>query len=222
MFDYQLDGTVATITMNDGKANAVSSAFLEGMNAALDRVEADKASALILTGREGMFSAGFDLKELQTGAEAQRALIKGGFELLVRLYEFKKPVLAACHGHGIGMGAFLLMACDTRVCAQGSYKFSLPETAIGMDLNALLVALAKARITKRFMTRVAIQSENLGPDLAVDAGLLDLVVEPDALMATTRGIAEELAKLPSAYGRNKAFVRSETLAEMRAYLEQIS
>ncbi len=222
MFDYQLDGTIATITMNDSKANAVSSGFLEGMNAALDRAEADKASALILTGREGMFSAGFDLKELQKGGEHQSVLIKGGFELLVRLYEFKKPLLAACDGHAIGMGAFLLMACDTRVGTQGSHKFSLPETAIGMDLNALLVALAKARITKRFLTRVAIQSENLGPDLAVEAGLLDVVVEPAALVATTRGIAEQLAKLSSAYGRNKAYVRSDTLAEMRAYLEQIS
>ncbi len=222
MFDYQLDGTIATITMNDGKANAVSSSFLEGMNAALDRVEADKAGALILTGREGMFSAGFDLKELQTGADAQRALIKGGFELLVRLYEFKKPVLAACDGHAIGMGAFLLMACDTRVGTQGGHKFSLPETAIGMDLNALLVAIAKAHITKRFLTRVAIQSENLGPDVAVEAGLLDLVVEPAALMATTKGFATQLAQLPGAYGRNKTHVRAETLAEMRAYLEQIS
>ena len=222
MFDYQLDDTIATITMNDGKANAVSSRFLEGMNAALDRAEADKASAVILTGREGMFSAGFDLKELQTGAEAQLALIKGGFELLVRLFEFKKPLLAACDGHGIGMGAFLLMACDTRVGSQGSHKFSLPETAIGMDLNPLLVALAKARITKRYLTRVAIQSENLGPDMAVETGLLDLVVEPAALMPTTRGIAEQLAKLPGAYGRNKAFVRADTLADMRAYLEQIS
>lgn len=221
MFSYSLDGKIATITMDDGKANAVSSKFLEGMNAQLDQAEADKAKAVILKGRDGMFSAGFDLKELAIGPKEQLALVLGGFRLLLRMFTFSRPLVAACNGHGIGMGAFLLMSCDTRISGSGSYKFSLPETAIGMELNPLLVAVAKNRICNRFWTRTAIQSENLTPELAVEAGIIDQIVAPDAVDATAQEIAEKLAALPSVYGANKRHVRANAIADMEAFLASV-
>jgi enoyl-CoA hydratase len=187
------------------------------MNECLDQAESDEVKALILKGREGMFCAGFDLNELKQGPEAQKALTKGGFALMLRLFSFKVPLVAACAGHGIGMGAFMLLASDTRYCAEGPFKFSLPETAIGMELNPLLVALAKARIHAPALTHIAIQSRPQDPASAAAVGIVDEVVAPDRLDAVVAETARQLAELPRAYGANKLQVRAETLAVMRDF-----
>ena len=69
------------------------------------------------------------------------------------------------------MGAFIIMACDSRIGTRGDYKMSLPETAIGMELPPILVELTASRISRRHMTRVALLSEVYNPDQAVDYGL---------------------------------------------------
>jgi len=106
---YVLDGPVATVTMDDGKVNALSPAMFEQLGAAFDRAEADGA-AVVLTGRRGRFSGGFDLGVLQQGGAESVDLVRTGFELSVRLLSFPAPVVVACTGHAIAMGAFLFAA----------------------------------------------------------------------------------------------------------------
>ena len=120
--NYQVTNNIATLTIDDGKANVVGQDFLDKVNAALDRAEAEQAGAVILKGREGMFSGGFDLGEFKKGREQGMAMVGRGFELLVRLYSFPLPLVAACTGHGIAMGAFIIMACDRRIGTLGDYK----------------------------------------------------------------------------------------------------
>jgi enoyl-CoA hydratase len=150
-------------------------------------------------------------------------MVKRGFELLVRLYSFPLPLVAACTGHSIAMGAFITMACDYRVGSRGAFKMSLPETAIGMDLPVILVELTAARIAKHHMTRVALQSEVYNPDQAVEAGFIDEVVEVDALATRTADIAQRLAKLPAKqYAANKRAIRAGTLQAMQDDLAQLA
>lgn len=215
--EYALADGIATITFDDGKANAVGHSFLDGINAALDRAEADKAGAVILTGREGMFSAGFDLKEFEKGPEAGQKMVDRGFALLIRLYGYPLPLVAACSGHAIALGAFILMSCDSRIGAQGSFKLSLPETAIGMELTPLLVTLAAERIPAQHLTRAALQSEVYDPENAVGAGFLDEVVNPDQLEARALAVASKLAELPAGpYAANKLAIRGAALEAMKA------
>lgn len=221
--DYVLDNTVANITFDDGKANAVGVEFLETINQSLDQAENDKASAVILRGREGMFSGGFDLKEFEKGVEAGMAMAKSGFELLVRLYSFPIPVVAACSGHGIAMGAFIIMASDYRIGTLGNYKISLPETRIGMELPPILMALTEARISKRHITRVALLSQVYTPDAAVDAGFLDEAVEYAALESRALEMATSMAQLPPGqFATNKLAIRAKTLDAMRSSIAQMS
>src|SRR5690554_8146322 len=86
----------------------------EGLNAALDQAEQDKA-IVILTGQPGMFSGGYDLKEMQKGRKEAMALVKVGSTLTRRLSAFLRPVIAACSGRAIGMGAFSLLSWDYRI-----------------------------------------------------------------------------------------------------------
>ena len=148
------------------------------------------------------------------------AMVSKGFELLIRLYSFPLPLVAACTGHGIAMGAFIIMACDTRIGTRGAYKITLPETAIGMELPPVLLALTASRIPPQYMTRVAIQSEVFDPEQAVVAGFLDEVVDADALDARALAVAEQLMQLPQKqYAANKLFARKNALGDMQAALE---
>jgi enoyl-CoA hydratase len=220
--DYQLRDNVAIVSLDVGKANVVGHTFLDTLNNALDRARTDSAGAVILRGREGMFSAGFDLGEFRKGPEAGMAMVTKGMQLLVRLYSFPLPLVVACTGHAIAMGAFILMACDTRIGTRGRYKVTLPETAIGMDLPAMLLELTASRIPPQYMTRVAIQSEVFDPDQAVAVGFLDEVVEAQALDPRAFAVAEQLAQLPQKqYAANKLFARSKVLEAMAGGLDKL-
>ena len=216
--NVDITNDICVITMDDGKANAVGHTFLDEINAGLDRAE-QEAKAVLLVGREGLFSAGFDLKEFQKGPDATRALARRGFELLLRLYGLPLPLVSACTGHGIALGAFILLASDSRVGISGDFKVTLPETAISMDLPPCLMELVKQRIASAHITRAAIQSEVYTPEGAVEAGFLDEVVAPEALLERSMAIAEKLAALPQKfYAINKQATRSASLAVMEANL----
>jgi enoyl-CoA hydratase len=222
MMNYALQDNIAIVSMDDGKANAVGHNFLDAINSALDRAEEEKAGAVILRGREGMFSAGFDLGEFKKGPEATVAMVTKGMQLLIRLYGFPLPLVVACTGHGIAMGAFVILACDTRIGTRGNYKITLPETAIGMEVPPTMLELAASRIPPGFMTRAAIQSEVFDPDQAVPAGFLDEVVEAGELDKRAFSVAEKLAQLPAReYAANKLATRKKTLKVMSDEYERM-
>ena len=216
---YESENNTVTLTFDDGKANVVGHTFLSDINAGLDRALEEKAGAVILRGRAGMFSAGFDLKEFEKGVEEGLTMVRGGFELLVRLYSFPLPLVAACTGHGIAMGAFIMMACDMRVGTRGDFKMSLPETRISMDLPPLLLELARSRISRRHFNRAALLSEVYNPEQAIDAGFVDEVVEADDIAVRTQAIAAELAQLPQQqFAANTLAIRAASLQVMKDYL----
>jgi enoyl-CoA hydratase len=221
--EYTVINNIATLTFDDGKANAVGPRFLDDVNAGLDRAQAEQVGAVILRGREGIFSGGFDLEEFKKGVELGMTMVGRGFDLLVRLYSFPLPLVAACTGHCVAMGAFIVMACDSRIGSQGNFKISLPETAIGMELTPLLLALTTARISRQHMTRVALQSEVYSPEQAVEAGFIDEAVAAGLLDARTMEVALKLASLPQAqYAANKLSIRANTLRTMNDNLAEMA
>lgn len=215
---YQLNNEVAVAAFDDGKVNAVNEAFIDQLDQYLDDAERD-AGALIITGRPGMFSAGFDLKALQGDEQAAARLVQRGMAMLVRLYEYPLPLIAACNGHAIGLGAFILLASDNRIGSTGSYQITLPETALSMPFTPVLLTLINDRVSGSHQTCTALQSSSLSPESAVTAGFLDLVADPDELLTTAQTLAEKLAELPqAAYAANKRDIRAQSLAAMRTSL----
>lgn len=215
----EIKNDVMIITLDDGKANVIGHSLLDELMPALDRAESD-AKAIMIIGREGLFSAGFDLKEFQKGPEETKALVTRGYHLLYRLYGYPLPVVSACTGHGIALGAFILLASDTRFGVAGDFKISLPETAISMQLSPVLMELATSRLSKRYITRSAVQAENYNPELAVDAGFLDEVVNADEIYDKAFETAERLSLLPGEfYEKNKRGARKASLELMEASLK---
>jgi enoyl-CoA hydratase/carnithine racemase len=220
LVSYRLEAGVATLTMDDGKVNALSSAMLAELNAALDRAQQDRAIVL-LTGRAGVFSAGFDLPVLRGGGVAAADMLKSGFELSARLLAFPTPVVAACTGHALAMGAFLLMSADYRVGAQGAFKIGANEVAIGLTMPHYAVELCRLRLAPQYFHRAVVSAEVYSPEGALSAGFLDEFVAPSALPdAATRATARLATLNMPAFAATKLRTREPALQAMRQAIEK--
>jgi enoyl-CoA hydratase len=205
--------------MDDGKANAVSLALQVGVNAALDQAEADNVP-VVLTGRPGILSAGFDLKTLAASGQPAVDMLNGGLQLSMRLLSFPTPVVVACPGHSIAMGIFLMLSCDYRIGVRGNYKYSANEVAIGMTMPFSTIEILRHRVTPAALTRAVVLAEAFTPDNAVETGVLDLVVDEADLMSTALATAESFTSLNmDAHKYSKQRLRVEMLEAMRVGLE---
>ncbi|MFP6806638.1 MAG: crotonase/enoyl-CoA hydratase family protein [Pseudomonadales bacterium] len=219
VMQFKIEGDVAIMRFDDGKANAIGHAFVDAMNEGLDRAEKE-AKAVLIIGRPGRFSAGFDLSEFKKGPEASQALLKKGSEMFLRMYGHPQPLVAACTGHAIAAGAFLLLSCDTRIGTLGDFKLGLNETAIGMNFPVFGHELASSRISKRHLTAVLVQSTMYNPGSAMDAGFLDEAVAPEELEKRSLEVASQLALLPgAAYAKNKLDTRAISLQKIRESIQ---
>jgi len=185
---------VATIAMDDGKANALGTSVWVELNAALDKAEA-KNAIVVLTGREGMFSGGFDLKEIGNGPQDALVLTSLGSRFARRIMAYPRPVILAATGHTIAMGAFLALACDYRMIKEGKFKIGLNETLIGMTMHNFGIELGRYRLTNQYFNRCVINAEIFGPKDAVRAGFFDRVVPEDQWDMTIAGAAQMFGQL---------------------------
>jgi len=212
---YRLDGPVATIAMDDGKVNAMSPRMLGEVGAAFDRAEADRA-VLVLTGREGVFSAGFDLPTLRAGGAESIGMVRAGFELAERILSFPFPVVVACTGHAVAMGVFLALSGDYRVGVEGNFRLAANEVAIGLTMPYPAIEILRNRLTPSAFNRAVMLAEPFSPANAVEAGFLDAVVTADELAVTVRTIATAASTLDmAAHAASKLRARGAMLAAMR-------
>lgn len=219
LVEYVRDGALATITLDDGKVNALSAAMLAEINGALDAAEADGA-VVLLTGRPGVFSAGFYLPVIRERSEEAAKLLRAGFDLALRVLSFPAPVLIACSGHAVAMGAFLVLSGDYRIGAAGPYKITANEVAIGMTLPRAAVEICRQRLSPAHFNRATILAEVFGPADAVAAGFLDRVVDPADLDHAARSVAADIAQLDmAALIATKLRTRMETLEAVHEAIE---
>ncbi|HXH57324.1 crotonase/enoyl-CoA hydratase family protein [Iamia sp.] len=216
---YRLDGAVAVVTLEDGKANAIGHGTLAGLHDALDRAE-QEATALVLVGGAKAFSAGYDLAIMTESTESMRALVTAGAHLLMRLYGTALPTVAACTGHALAGGALTLLACDERLGPDDRpAKLGLNEVAIGMSLPVFAVELARDRLAPTHLTPAAL-GRIYDPAGAVAAGYLDRLVPGVALVDEAVALGHERAALRrGAVGRTKAVLRTRTIDHVLATLD---
>jgi enoyl-CoA hydratase len=215
---YDLADGVATITMDDGKVNALSVDMLGQVGAHFDQAEADGA-VVVLTGRERTLSAGFDLR---TEPDGWPEMLVAGARLAERMLSFPRPVVVASTGNAIAMGGFLLLSGDYRVGPRGDFKIGLNEVAIGLTLPFFGIAIARHRLARPYYDRCAITGAILGPEEAAPAGFLDELVDPGEVAGRAREVATQLAGLNmDAHAATKLRVRADALAGIRDGIERI-
>ncbi len=219
LVSYQLDDLIATIAMDDGKVNVLSLQMLDELNAAFDRAAADSA-VVVLTGRPGVFSAGFDLSALRGGGADALRMLQEGFRLAEKLLSFPTPVVVASPGHAIAMGVFLVLSADYRIGASGPYKYHANEVAIGLTMPRAAVEICRQRLSPAHFNRAVILAEPFPPDEAVTAGFLDRLAEPAQLLEVAQSAAVQLGALDRrAHATTKLRARDQTMKALRAAIE---
>lgn len=215
---YTLEGTIATARMDDGKANALSAPMIDELLGVL-RMAENEATALILTGREDRFSAGFDLKVMMSGPDQARALLEKGTELLMSLYGARIPLVVAVSGHAMAGGALMVLTGDVRIGAVGPYKIGLNEVQIGLPVPILAMELARDRLAHRELARATLQATVYNPHGALEAGYVDELVSVEELQGRAMAEATRLSALPKGpYVASKERLRRRTIAYIRETL----
>src|ERR1700744_6062992 len=220
---YSHDERIGLIRMDDGKVNALGPTMQQAINEAIDAADKDNVGALGISGHERGFRGGLALKILTSG-EAQPAIdmLRGGFELAYRLLSYPKPVVMACTGHAIAMGAFLLASGDHRIAAPGS-SIQANEVAIGMTIPYSALAVMKLRLTRSAYQQAAGLAKTFFGETAVAAGWVDEIVMPDMLLSRAEEAAREFATLKQhAHVGTKLRTRADALAAIRAGIDNMA
>ncbi|WDH37179.1 MULTISPECIES: crotonase/enoyl-CoA hydratase family protein [Pseudomonas] len=211
LISYHLEDGIATLTLSNGKVNAISPDVIAAFNAALDQAVTDRA-VVIITGQPGILSGGYDLKVMTAGPKEAVSLVTSGSTLARRLLSHPFPVIVACPGHAVAKGAFLLLSADYRIGVEGPFSIGLNEVQIGMTMHHAGIELARDRLRKSALHRSVINGEMFDPQGAVDAGFLDKVVSVEELQGATLAAARQLKKINmTAHKNTKLKVRKALL-----------
>ena len=212
---YSLQDRVATIRIDDGKRNALSPEVLRGIYGALDRAESD-AAIVIMTGRESVFSAGFDLNVMKRGGGKALRMLRAGYALTARVMAYPYPVIAACNGHALAMGVFLMLSADHVIGSRGDFKITANEVALGLTMPRVAAAVLRHRLNPAAFQRAVTLSENFDAESALSAGFFDELVDPSELMARAESRAQQFKKLdPRAHKNSKRRIRSALIRNIR-------
>lgn len=212
---YDLQGRVATIRIDDGKRNALSPQVLREIGKALDRAEADRA-IVILTGRESVFSAGFDLHVMKRGGIDAIRMLRTGYALTARVMAYPYPVIAACNGHVMAMGVFLMLSTDYVIATRGDFRIAANEVALGLTMPRVAAAMLRHRLNPAAFQRAVTLSEYFDVESALGAGFFDELVDPDDLMRRAEACAAEYGKLdPLAHTASKRRIRAALIRKIR-------
>jgi enoyl-CoA hydratase len=216
---YELEGPIATITMDDGKVNAFSIPMLQAVHSALDQAERDEA-IVVLKGREKYFSAGFDLKGFSSGLDGLIEMLTLGATLSERILCFPRPVVAACSGHAIAAGSFILLAADVRIGVDGPWQIGLNEVKIGLTVPWFAIELARYRLHPTHFDRAVVGATMYSPQEAVVPGFLDQVVSAEELQDVSMQTAAQLAELNAgAHAATKLRARASAQKAIRSAIE---
>jgi enoyl-CoA hydratase len=194
---YETDGAIATVTITRPEVrNCVDGETADGLAAAFRRFDADEQlSVAILTGQDGAFCAGADLKAVSSMQDPPKLKPDGDGPLGCSYMQLGKPVIAAVEGHAVAGGLELALWCDLRVAARdatfGVYcrRFGVPLVDGGTVRLTRLIGQSHA--LDMILTGRGVSGEE-----ALRMGLANRLVEPGATLAAARELAEQLAGFP--------------------------
>lgn len=220
---YSIEDRIAQITFDDGKMNVMNWDFFSELNDCLDRAEADCAQVLIFTAKPGVFSAGLDLKLLPTLTIQEQFKFQKTFAtIMLRLYLFPIPTIAAYCGHSIAGGAILSYACDRFMAVDGPYKIQINEIANHMVLPSWILLICRSSIPPGFWKEALLHAHIYSPREAFEKGIIDdLIPENGDILAAARVYAKDLFRLGiPMYAASKRFMRQKEVDEVMAVFEK--
>lgn len=210
---------VGVVTMDDGKANAMDLDFFGELDAAFDELAASRA--VVIMGREGMFSAGLNTKIMaRLGAGEMTQLLVAFGRTMLRIWGEPRPVVAAATGHALAGGTILSMACDHAVAAAGDFRWGLTETTIGFPMPDWILRIARGNVRADRLDDLVLPGRMVDAAEAVEVGFADVVLPAMEVADAAHERAGALAELPRhAYAYTKRQLRGAAIDAARANLE---
>ncbi len=214
-----IDNQLATITLNRGRSNPINLEMLSELISTVKEIESDDAiGGMIITGKEGFFSAGIDLMEVYNYNEQQSKDFWNNFLLMQStLTSFKKPFLAAISGHSPAGGCIISICADYRVMANGNYRIGLNEIPVGIILPESVFHLYAFWLGKRKAYQYLLEGKLLKTEEALHDGLIDETCDPADLMAIAQQKIRFYMKMnPITWQQSKQNLRKELIRQMQA------
>ena len=199
MIELTQHGDIAILKMVHGKANALDIEMLEAIVAQFKQLETSPARATVLTGQGRMFSAGVDLPRLTAGgADYVRKFLPALHRLYDTVFHHPKPVIAAINGHAIAGGCVLACCADKRIAVRDGGRIGVTELLVGVPFPTMAMEVMRFATPSQYYPDTILSGAIFPTDVALVRGLIDEIVEPEALMDYAIATAQTLAKLPPA------------------------
>ena len=207
---------IAVLRIEHGKANTLD---MESCNAVVEAFEhAGDARAVVLTGAGRIFSAGVDLfRVLEGGKPYIEAFVPAMCRAFERVFVHPAPVVAAANGHAIAGGCLLVAAADQRLMAQGAARIGIPELQVGVPFPPIALEIMRFATPPQHFRTIVYRAETYEPAAALALGLIDEVVEPEALLDRALATAERLASVPAdTFAITKREIRRPAMDRIRS------
>jgi enoyl-CoA hydratase len=219
VLDITHQGDIAVLRVSHGKVNALDIELCRHITRRLEELGTSSAQAVVLTGQGGIFSAGVDLiRVLDGGAGYLRDFLPVLRKLFDVVFFYPKPVVAAVNGHAIAGGCVLACAADQRVMARGSGRIGVTELLVGLPFPAIALEIMRFTAVPAYFREVIFGGGRYPAEAAAIRGLVDKVVDPEALLASAVEVAQSLASLsPAAFALTKSQTRQPVLDELQRY-----
>lgn len=210
---------IAVLSLDRGRSNAINSEMVSELHQMLRSIENDDSIAgLILSGKEGFFSAGLDLIELYDYDESQIKKFWIEFlELVCAMVSFKKPMIAAISGHSPAGGCVLAICADYRIMAEGKFIIGLNEIPVGIIVPASIFHLYAFWLGNAAAHRALLEGKLMNTQEALHAGLIDEVVSPESILhAAERKMLNYIQMERKTWQQSKVNIREELLKKVSA------
>lgn len=208
---------VAVIQLDRGRSNAINSEMVAELRQMIQNIEKDdNIAGLILTGKEGFFSAGLDLIELYGYDEQQiRQFWKDFLNLVTLMVGFRKPMVSAISGHSPAGGCVLALCSDYRIMAEGKYIIGLNEVPVGIIVPQSIFHLYSFWLGKATAYRYMLEGKLLNTEEAIASGLIDELVKPETILhAAERSIRKYIQMESTTWQQSKRNLRAELLEKV--------
>jgi enoyl-CoA hydratase len=218
MFELTHRGPVAVLQMIHGKANAMDLEFCRALTAQVHACAQSSAGALVITGKDRMFSAGVDLPRLVAGGgDYAREFVPAMNHAFETLFAFSKPLVAAVNGHAIAGGCVMSCCADYRIMAREPGRIGIPELLVGVPFPAVPLEIVRFATPPQHAQALIYRGLTVPADEALKYGLIDAVVDGDRVVDEAVAVAESLAAVPfEAFHLTKRLLREPALRQMRA------
>ncbi|MGB4773608.1 MAG: enoyl-CoA hydratase/isomerase family protein [Daejeonella sp.] len=210
---------IAIVALDRGKSNAINGEMVAELHQMIRNIENDtNIGGVILTGKQGFFSAGIDLIELYDYDEIQiREFWTNFLNMVTAFTSFKKPVIAAISGHSPAGGCVLALCCDYRLMAEGKYIIGLNEIPVGIIVPDSIFNLYAFWLGNSAAYRYLLEGKLLSTVEALEAGLIDEVVHIDSLISAAERKIQKYIQLDwTTWQQSKLNLRKELISKVSA------